>query len=732
MQSAVPVPYAEATYGGEIAYGPWPPKDAAARFDPRFLLAVLKRHIRLFVAVAASVLLVVALATMLMPHKYRASVEVLIDPRKEKIASTEEVLSSLPAETNVVDTEVGVLNSPDLARRVVAALHLDRDPEFASLNEKDPRKRREDAAAALSKAMNAKRADVTSFLIDLSLESKSPTKAAQIANKFAELYLAQQVEAKQDATSTASRWLNGRLAELRQQVLQDDAAVQQYKIDNNLQSAAGQGLTEQELSSYNQIMSAARVQVAEDQARLETARAQLATGSKGDDVGEALASPVVQELRKQRAALSVNVAALQHDFKDGYPPLDRAKSQLADIDAQIQAEIRRTINNLEAKLRVSRQRESAVEANLNSAKGALTSNTRAMVRLNELERNAAASRTLYESYLNRYKEISSQQGLAQPDARIVSLAKPPTTASSPNVMRNAAAGLALALAAGGIAVALAELLRTGLHTSGDVTQSLRAKSLGSIPELKSVARNAANAIDHVVDQRHSAFPESFRSLRVSVLGMDPDRPVRTLAITSALPREGKSTTSICLARTAALQGWRVLLIDCDLRRPGVTGMFADTPRTGLLDVIFGDRSLADAVVRDSISGADLLLLPKTSAAGLDVNAAADRDIFGSEIFGRLIAEAKARYDLVILDTAPVLPVADTRVLAQKVDGVVCIARWKQTPRRAVAHALRILESLNANVIGVVLTRVDMTEQAATAYGDPEYFYRHYESYYASS
>jgi capsular exopolysaccharide synthesis family protein len=721
MQAPLPAPYAEAPYAEEVSFGPGPPQ-GALRLDPRFLLAVLKRHLRLFAAVLCAVLVAATVVTLLQPHRYTANAEVLLDPRKERIASTEEVLSSLPAESAVVDTEVGVLNSPDLARRVAASLHLDSDPEFAPVKATDARQRLEGAAGVLSKALSVQRAGLTSYLINVSVTSQSPTKAAQIANKFAELYVAQQIEAKQNATLAASGWLSGRLAELRQQVLQDDAAVQQYKIANNLQSAAGSNLTEQEISSYNQSLAAARVQAAEDRARLETARAQLAAGSQGDDVGEALASPVIQELRKQRPALSEKVASLQHDFRNGYPPLDRAKGELADLDNQIQQEIKRTISNLEARYSVSQQRANAIEANLGAAKGALTSNTRAVVRLNELERNAQASRTLYESYLNRYKETSSQQGLAQADARIVSRASPPTAASSPNKMRNAAVGTMLALALGGVAVALAELLRSGLQTSDDIARSLGARSLGAIPELKSVARGARSAIDHVADRRLSAFPEAFRNLRISVLGMDSARPVRAVAITSALPREGKSTTSVCLARTAALQGWRVLLIDSDLRRPGVSGMF-ETPRAGLLDVIAGERPLAAAVVRDGVSGADLLLLPK--------NAVTDQDIFGSDAFSRLISEAKARYDLVILDTPPVLPVADTRVLAQKVDGVVCIARWKQTPRAAVAHALRILESLNANVVGVVLTRVDMAEQAASGYGDPEYFYRRYENYYSA-
>lgn len=721
MQAPVPVPYAETIYA-EPVFSTSAPRNGLGQLDPRLFLALLKRHIRLFAIAVCSVLVATAAVTLLLPHRYTATTKILLDPRKEHLASSEEVLSSLPAESTVVDTEVEVLNSPALARRVASSLNLCKDPEFARPSIKDASRRFRRCVDKLTRSLSVRRASLT-YVINLSFTSKSPAKAAQIANQFAEVYLAQQVDAKQDATATASDWFSERLAELRKQVLADDAAVQQYKIDNNLQSAAGSSLTEQEISSDNQSLSSARVQVAEDQARLDTALAQLAGGSKGDDVGEALASPVIQHLREQRTALSVKVAALQNDFRPGYPPLDRAKGELADIDDQIGQEIKRTITNLEAKLRVSQQRANAIAANLAGAKGALTANSRAMVRLNELERNAQASRTLYESYLNRYKEISSQRGLAQADARIVSRADPPTKLSSPSITLNAAIGGVLSLVCGSIAVALAELLRSGLQTSDDITQELHVKALGAIPELGSVARGARSAIDFVADHRLSAFPEAFRSLRVSVLGMDSGRVVRSVAITSALPREGKSTTSICLARTAALQGWRVLLIDCDLRRPGISGMFPELPRGGLLEAVAGDRPLADAVVRDGVSGADFLLLPD--------NAGTDQDIFGSEAFSRLLSEAKARYDLVILDTAPVLPVADTRILAQKVDAVVCIARWKQTPRRAVAHALRILESLNANTVGVVLTRVDMAEQAATGYGDAEYYFKYYKDYYTS-
>ena len=371
---SLPVPYAEATYAEAAPYASAQPPGTRL-LDPRAFLAILRRHLHLFLGAACAILAIVAVVTLFQPHRYTGSTEVLLDPRQEQIAP-KEVLSSLPAESNVVDTEVEVLNSPELSRRVVTALHLDRDPEFARLGESSDRKRLARTVDAVSKKLSVRRASLT-YVINLSFTSKDPVKAALIANEFAQLYLSQQVEAKQGATINASNWLAGRLAELRKQVLADDAAVQQYKIANNLQSAVGVNLTEQEIANYNQSLAAARVQVAEDRARLETARAQLAAGSTGDDVGEALpASPVVQESSgKHRASVSDKVAVLQHDFRPGYPPLDRAKAELADLDDRDRAGDQAEITNLDAKVRVSERRANAINANLSGVKGALTANS---------------------------------------------------------------------------------------------------------------------------------------------------------------------------------------------------------------------------------------------------------------------------------------------------------------------------------------------------------------------
>jgi capsular exopolysaccharide synthesis family protein len=719
------------------------------QLDLRRIYTAFRRRVRLFGAVALLVFLAAVLVTLNATPKYTATASVMLDTRKEKVTESEAVLSGLSTDSGVVDTEVEVLKSRQLAGRVVKALALDQDPEFnGSLRKptglkalktvvkstlglsKPPtanptpleRQRQEDGITdAVLAGLSVNRAGLT-YVIRVNYVAETPAKAAAIANKYAELYLLEQLEAKFDATQQATTWLNSRLGELRNQVISDEAAVQQFKIANNLLSASGTNLTEQEISNYNQTLAQARAQVAEDEARLNTARRQLAGGSSGDDVGEALSSPVIQQLRAQRAQVSGQVADLQGRYGERHPEMLKAKRQLSDIDAQIEQEIQRIISNLEARASVSRQRAAALAGSLGGAKGTLAANNRAMVRLNELERTAEASRTLYESYLNRYKETSTQQGIEQSDARVVSKAKVPTGQSSPNVPRNLLLGLLLAIAAGVGAVILMEMLDAGLATAEDVERRLETAYLGAVPLLASVADGSGLApIDQVVEKPLSSFAEAFRNLRASILYSRLGEAVQIVAVTSALPGEGKTTTSVCLGRVAALQGSKVIVVDCDLRRRTVNRLLREEPKMGLLEVLSGEATLDQAVWPDKETGAHFLPLAHASFT--------PKDVFGTAAMDKLLNELRARYDLVILDTAPVLPVADTRVLAPKADTVVFLARWRKTPQHAIQAAFRLFEGGGAHMGGVALTQVDMREQAKYGYGDPGYYYAEYNKYY---
>jgi capsular exopolysaccharide synthesis family protein len=200
------------------------------------------------------------------------------------------------------------------------------------------------------------------------------------------------------------------------------------------------------------------------------------------------------------------------------------------------------------------------------------------------------------------------------------------------------------------------------------------------------------------------------------------RPVQVVMITSSLPGEGKTTTAIGLARTMALSGAKVVLVDCDLRLRGVKVMLKEEPKVGLLEVLNGTATLAEALVLDVASGAMILPLTRSHYTS--------KDAFGTDAMKNLLATLRRHFDTVVLDTAPVLPVADTRVLASSADVVVLLTRWRKTPRKATESALKLLTSVDAYVAGAAMTQVDMRAQARYGYGDPGYYYRSYKKYYA--
>jgi polysaccharide biosynthesis transport protein len=725
------------------------------------IIAIFRRRLSLFAAVAGVVLALTVIYTFQQTPRYTATSQVMIDTRDKSVTDVEAVMSGLSADSSVVDTEVEILKSRALAERVVKVLKLDEDPEFngrlrkptafsqvvgapralvrsifasaapasasgASSEAVQQQREFESVVDGVLGRLTVRRSGLT-YVINIGFESESPEKAATIANEFARRYLLEQLEAKFEATQQASGWLNERLVELRGQVQTAENAVAAYRAQAGLMSAVGSSLTEQEVSQLNQQLALNQAAQAEREARLRTARAQLASGSMGDDVGEALGSEVVKDLRRQRAEVSRKSAELETRYGEKHPEVLRVQRELSDVDAQIQQEINRLIRNLEAEVQVARQRTGSIQSSLGRARGTLAGNNQAAVRLNELERNAAAVRTLYESFLNRFKETSTQQGMEESDARIVSQAKIPNSQSFPKFRLNLALGLVLGVLAGIGAILVAQALDSGIITAEEAERALGIPSLGAVPQLASTMKDGdgsdTSPQQWVVDKPLSAFAEALRNLKTSIMHSRVDRAVRVVAITSALPGEGKTTTSLCLARTVAMGGSKVVLLDCDLRRRNVNRLLEIEPEVGLVEVLAGTATLEQALVHDAASGAWVLPLAKSAFT--------PKDLFSTSVMDRLLDELKKHFELIILDTAPVLPVADTRVLAPKADAVVCLARWKKTPRKAIEAALQYLERAHAHVVGTALTQVNVKQQARYGYGDPGYYYRAYKKYYAA-
>jgi len=723
-----------------------PPPDL---LDFRGWIAAFRRRLPLFIAALVAGLALTAFFTLRQTPMYEAVATVVITAQQPTVVQSAQVAPGVlqaAGDSSPLETQLELLKSRALADRVARQLKLDEDPDFNPyLNKQEgtlDRVRRllgaapqpqptppaeevhESVLDALQGSVSFRRAGMTA-VIEIVAYSANPTKAAAVANAYAQAYLDEQLLAKSQATREANEWLSNRIVELRRQVEAADAAVAQYKINNNLLSAAGTTLTEQQISMLNQQEATARAGLAEDQARLRIAREQLQGGSTGEDVGEALGSSVVQQLRNKRAEISGRVADLQGRYGPRHPDLLKAQRELADNDALITAEIKRIISNLEARVGISRDRLRSLQGSLGAVEGSLASNNRTSVRLQELQRDADAARIVYESYLNRYKDTSAQVGLERADARIVSQARLPDRPSSPNVPMNFAVGLLASCAAGLALIVLASMLDTTLSTADDVERRLGMRYLTGIPLLRSLVPKARQAPEEYVARSPlSFFAETFRSLKTALVYNSNDVQAQIVAITSALPGEGKTTAAACLARTIALQGHKVVIVDCDLRRASLSRLFKRNTSVGLIEVLNGSSTLQDAILKDEASGADLL--PLVAAGGIG------KDIFSSPAMDDLLHQLRANYEVIILDTAPVLAVAETRVLAVKADTVLFLAQWRKTPAKAIENALQLLEDTGAHISGLALTQIDVRKQMSTGYGDPIYYYSSYAKYYSQA
>lgn len=674
------------------------------RFDPTQLLTVFFSRWRMFATVVAICFGTAAAVTFFTEPLYTATSTVVLEA-----AEATPTAAAMPVDTATVDTEVEVIRSRALAQKVatvVAARHS--RPVDEVLPE-------------IEGGLKVTRAGLTSA-IKIAFTSPVPSQASELANVYAAQYLVLQRETKAANDLSSGKFLTERLTKLRADVEAANNAIRSYRAAHGLESTPGAAYTATEVSSYNQALAAARASLAEDEARLALARPQLAKG--GGISGEEFDSPLLRQLRAKKAELSSRAAQLSDRYGDQHPDLVKARAELSDLDVQIRAELKLVVAGLEAQAQVKRQRAASLQGSLGAARGTLANGNEASLELAELERAAEAARTVYMDFLNRSKQLSAQSGSEEPDARVLSFARTPKSPTSPNVSLNLMLGLVFGIGGGAATVLIAERMQLSLTTGREVESKLGLPFLGTLPALASVAeashRHLAPA-DYLVEKPLSSFSEAVRSLRTGMRTLREGRPAKVVLFTSSLPSEGKSNSAVCTARSASQGGAKVLIIDCDLRRRNVNNLLNIEPTKGLLEVLDGSATFEEVIMKDSATGLDILPLAQSTFT--------PQDVFDTSAMNQVLRDAASKYDLVILDTAPVLAVSDTRILAAKADAVIFLAKWRQTPIHAIEAALKLLDGAGAFIGGVVLTQVDMKRQSRYGYGDQSYYYAKYRKYY---
>jgi polysaccharide biosynthesis transport protein len=720
-------------------------KEFGQGIDLAAVYSVLSRRRTVIFACIAIITAVSAAFVFQLTPRYTAESSVVLNVRKSQVLDIQSVLSNLPTDSAAVRSEIEVLKSNSIAEAVVRKTNLIAVPEFnARLQRKSifgtimepvhwvvssvkslfisapggaP-----DVDPARAEFLNVTRAllghlDVTndgrSYVLKIDVESEDPKLAAALANAYVDVYLDSQLETKFEAVQRANTWLNDHLADLQAKTTAADRAVQQFAAEHNLTQTANANVTSQQVSELNTQLVLASADLAQKASSLQQVQNSLNTGGVSA-AAQVMSSPLILNLREQETALLQHEAELATRYKPEHPAMINIKAQERDLDLKIQAEINRIVQGMQGDVVAARAKVDSLKQSMKSLQTSPQND--AQVQLHELQREADADRTLYEDFLTRFKQTSTQEDINQPDAHVVSEAMVPTFPSYPKKLPLIGFAFFGSIMVGVLAAFGMERMDVGFRTGEQFEKIVQVPVLGLEPALFS-----GESPQHVVVARPvSSYSESIRSIRTALRYSDVDNPPKVVMVTSSLPDEGKTVFALSLARSAAKSGSKVLLIDCDLRRPSIAKQFNVNPKPGLLALFDENAEKSKIINIDAESGLQFITVQSGTPN--------PQDLLGSKHMKALIDVMRNRYDLIVLDTPPLLAVSDALVLSHAVDATIFLVRWAKTPRQVVMGAMKSFHTLGGKLAGVVLSRVDMRKHATYGYGDPGYYYGYYGRY----
>ena len=724
--------------------------------SPFRLFDVIWRRRVTMLLVMVALLLAAVPRILTLPSRFEAVSLVLVDTRKNKLSDLQAFVTGSQSEVIEVRTQVDILRSPALAEQVVNRLDLTHEREFApvlsqaqpewqaTLNSvmelfgfgtppRAPYSEDEEIRLVTQSLLGEKliiNNDGRSYVIGVAVRTDDPELSARISNTYARTYLDFNRELKDRAVTRANAWLDERLAPMQAKLRNAERAVAAFREqaglveDNGLDSTGARRGTvaSQQLVQLNtQLVTATSERVQRESALDEIRR------NPGDlsAVPLVVASPLIQRLRTQEAELSVREASLALNQSDASPVLLGVRAERREVRARAQQEMSRIAGALDSEVNAARAREATLKAALVELQSQVAGQNKSEIRLRELEGEAAAARAVYTDYLNRSERTANERDIQQPDAELISLANVPFAPAPPTKRQFLILAFLAAVIAGALAALVRERLEPGFRTADQFEAETGLVALGTVPRVRRARRALA------LDPRESAFVEAISHVRgVLQVAGGPAR-ARVILVTSAMPQEGKTFFAVALARSVSQTGARCLLVDCDLRRPSVAHVLGIAAEPGLgpenlaaitpgSELVTGDSTIDRLVRRDAISDLDII----TAA-----DAPADASVLvASERLRVIVTEARARYDLVIIDAPPVLAFVDARVLSRIADRTVMVVRWRKTQRALVQSAIKALRLYGARIAGTVLTQADL-DAAGAAEGSKAYILREYGSYF---
>ena len=706
--------------------------------DLKSIVHALSRRWKLVLAIPLLALIAAYGILRITPPLYKSTAEILIfDPQRQVDEAILKRVSPLDVDAVAMNTEMEIIRSKSLALHVAKELDLDKDAEFQSKGRlstwlerlglrasdegpqtpRDPdllKEARLDRAAEILRMTHLQVDRMQfSYVLSVSVTSQDPVKAQRLAAAVADGYLVTQREARQEALHGVAVWLKGRIDELQSHVLETEASIEKLKAESGLSDTGlNQNITDQQISNLNAEVMAARAEVAEKRTHVEQiTHFSQRQGGDVQAIPEVMASSVMNELHFQQLQLSQQAAILSAKaLGENYPAAQTIRAQLAGINKAIDDEVGRILGNMKNAYDNAVRREQSLEATLQSLTAA-RGNSADYIKLQQMRRIADADRKLYESYLSQFNEASTRQTLQDATARIITPAVLPTAHSSPPPRLVYAAAGVLGLAASLLSAFLMEFFQLGVRTGVDVERAFGYPVIGAIPLVKS-KRTRGRAehgalVDSMADTSISQFHEAVRSLRIGLTLSQSEPAPKVILITSSIPGEGKSATAMLLAASSAASGTKTVLVDCDLHHHSISETFAKAHK-GLVEVLTGSAAIADVLINVPAIGADVI------PAGSPVQNPGD--LLVSQTMRDLIDHLRDKYDYIVIDASPLLPVVDALVLATMVDKILMIIEWNRTSRVTVAEGLKILRTQPSRLVGIVLNKVDLKQLDSYRYG----------------
>lgn len=636
-----------------------------------------------------------------------------------------------------LDTEVRILRSDLLALQVIKQLNLDQMPEFGgrgvqsstslelTTDALEPDSARANALLGAFKGNLRVVLEPNTRIIDIHYRSPNKELAARVVNTLANTYIEQNFKTRFESTMQASDWLSRQLVDLQMKVETSQEKLVRYQKEHQILGIDDkQNITTAKLDELNKELTMAESERMQKESVFRLAEAgdteSAAAVSDGSAPGKSSenTSALLEKLQEQKADLKIQIAQFSTQFGPAYPKLAQLNNQVQEIDAQVQNEIRKVAGRLRGDYLAALQRENMLRAALEVQKQQENKLNESAIEYSLLKRDFETNRTLYEGLLQKLKEAGVTAGLRSNNIRPVDIARTPGSPAEPNIPRNLGFALVLGLTSGIGLAFLLEGVDNTVRTPEQAQAISNLPSLGMIPlGSKTLSEGNARGLSVAaskeavelitISRPQSQMSESYRALRTSLLLTSVGAPPKIILITSALPQEGKTTTSINTATVLAQKGTRVLLIDADLRRPSIHKTLGMGPRAGLSNVLTGGTTVQQATVRSALLP-NLFILP---AGTPPPNPA---ELLASSQMVDLLAELREQYDHIVIDTPPTLSVTDAVVLSTRADAVVLVIRSGQTTKPALRRSRDILAQVNARISGVLLNAVDLNS--------PDYYY----------